>query len=254
MRTQRLLAFVLPLVGFCAACDPTAPLPGCVEGSYAATNELGELVCWRFAADRAAAVLPACRADEALTSDAQGVHCVKRLDVEDLEKTREAINQLRGVITQVKQAYSRRGLGPSSASTFVGVTSVTSRGRITSQDGLSGVPVAALLCAEQYGTGAHLCSVYELYRSAAMGALANQTVARSWLYFPAWNTVPTLRNADRDRGLGDTCGGYIVDTSSEGYRGVTVEWNQLSTGSPGFTFHSGDDARCVYSWPISCCR
>lgn len=252
---NRILGTLALFVAGCgdAAFDPHR-LPSCTWGQAVSFDESGAAVCVSLGAEGSQAPLPDCTQDEALVIDTLGVHCGLRSNLSGLSTILSSLNELDRLSSEIT-----RLLGPLSPAarlfgTFVGLTTLTTRGRVADGVGNFGVGAAASACAAEYGFGSQLCTPYALHRSASLGLFRDRSLPRAWVYFPAWNYVSRLINTDRERGLGDTCNGFIYDTSADGYRGVTMQWGMLSSGSPGFTFLSGDSARCYEFLPLACCR
>lgn len=251
MRTKIVFAFAL----FVSGCEHAAL--DCNDGESIGFSDDGTPVCQALGKDGDQVPLPACGREEALTVDAQGVHCAPRANVSlaaleaQLAELARWSGQLTHELAGLEPAFPKLGV-------FVGIPTApntATKGRITNAVEEAGVAAAAQVCMESYGPGSHLCSVYEFHRSVSLGLIDDRTnLPRSWLYFPAWNAIPTINAADKERGLGDTCAGFIAPNSSPGYRGTTVEWKVLSTGARGLSFKGGNDASCTTLLPITCCR
>lgn len=253
MRTTTQLAFAL-VAGCVGACDPAAALPDCAPGQVIGFASDGAAVCQSLGMDGALSPIPACTYDEALTVDADGVHCAPRTNATGLRDLELQVQELSNRVRQISNALDQLGSLANGSAVYVGSTMRTTRGRIFDDVGGLGIVAAASLCSQSFGQGSHLCTPYELHRSASLGLFANKQMARAWVYFPAWNYVPTLLGSDRERGLGDTCDGFLYDTAADGYRGVTASWGMLSSGSPGFSFTGGNDSACYNLFPLACCR
>lgn len=256
MRTNSLIAFAIFVSGAAGAagCGGVADLD-CAEGQAIGYGLDGAPVCQTLGRDGDPLLIPACTPDEALAVDDGHVYCAPRTNLSGLLTLRANVRSLTDAIAETNRVLDDLGPPINKLSTFVGSTLETGRARPPYTDPtLNGVTAAAVLCEVEFGPGAHLCTPYEMHRSASLGLLAGKTIRRSWIYFPGWNSQAPLLPIDRERGVGDTCNGFTVQTNSQGFRGTTVEWGALSTGSPGYTYHGGPDTSCASNYPYACCR
>lgn len=253
MRTKSLFAFAL----FVSSCDYSSPRFDCKDGESIGFSDDGTPVCQSLGKNGDQVPLPGCGQEEALTVDGQGVHCVPRANVpliplgEQLAELNAWTARLARDLSALAPPFPKFGVYVGTPTVFFGDT----RGRIVHASGDVGVAAAAKACVDSYGPGSHFCSVYEFHRSVSLGVINDTTsFPRSWIYFPAWNAIPTINAQDKERGLGDTCDGFIAGDSRYGYRGTTVEWKVLSTGLRGLSFKGGNDSNCTTLLPIVCCR
>jgi hypothetical protein len=128
-------------------------------------------------------------------------------------------------------------------------------GAITGNNGVTGVAGAADLCqtVQGCGTGAHMCTVYEMYEIAASNGLP-ATVSQSWVHMQSWshNSASQIPTAN---GLADNCSGWTYPTGDKGWYGTTVEWKNALTGQKALHFASGPGVvPCSARFPIACCR
>jgi hypothetical protein len=146
----------------------------------------------------------------------------------------------------------------SPAAKFCGVTTELTKGKFTVPNTTTvGVAAAAAKCAALAGcgTGARMCSVYDMYNSLAVGKLTqNDTVPKAWVYMAAWQnfaggaTEPTA-------GLNDNCGGYNYDTANQSWYGTAVKFEARASGEHILKFFTGNgNANCYETLPIACCK
>jgi hypothetical protein len=223
--------------------EPALDLPVCPDGDLLTTAPTGELLCVSPAME------PLCTKTQVLTSDEQGLRCTD-LNALDGPAFAERLAQLRFQVVDhslARDRYLGRG------ATFVGLSERTYYGRLMESGDDNGIAGGARLCGLQYGLGAHVCTVYEMYNSVAAGLInENTSIARGWLYFPAGNAQPSAYEIDA--GQADTCASFTNTLSSNGHRGVLLEWAPLPTGPRGFLYHGGNSARCANPFPLLCCR
>lgn len=127
-------------------------------------------------------------------------------------------------------------------------------GAIEGRNGVTGVAGAAHLCRSVAGCGdgAHMCTVYEMYESAAANALP-ATLSQSWVHMLSWQhnnplQVPTAN------GLADNCAGWTYALDDKFWYGTTVEWKKAPSGSMALHVASGPGVvPCSSRFPIACC-
>ncbi len=237
------------LVGclFAWACDGGKPLV-CTSNEVLTTDGNRQLTC--RPAPAGAITPPYC--ESILTSDGRQLSCTSRSASADKDADiRSAIAQvnidLNGIERQIREKT------PPAAASYVGVTTGTTSGRIQSGV-LQGLTAAAALCATQFGDGAHMCMLDELYQSVVNGTLGPaNTIPKSWVYMPNWR--PPLAGAEQpEQGVGDNCQGYTYPLGARRWVGVAAEWRPLPDGTPGFRWHSGSEGSCTMTLPIACCK
>lgn len=138
---------------------------------------------------------------------------------------------------------------------YVGNTTAVTNGAIQAAGTPKGLPSAAKLCSAQYGEGAHMCTMQELYDSVLSGALnENNTMAQAWVYFPSWNE-PVAAPALPESGQADNCAGYTYPTADLKWRGMTASWDTVAaTSSKSLMWMGGSQAACSAQKPIACCK
>lgn len=138
---------------------------------------------------------------------------------------------------------------------YVGNTTAVTNGRIQAAGTPTGLRSAAKLCSYQFGAGAHMCTMQELYDSVLSGALnENNTMAAAWIYFPSWNE-PTAGAALAGNGQADNCAGYTYPTADLKWQGMTASWDTIAaTSAKSLIWKGGSQASCNMSLPIACCK
>lgn len=235
---------------FCAAPDQVL-----------STDASGQLICKPL--PPGAAPLPDCKQySQALTADGTKVFCTNR-NVE-AQSTRDALDNLEQSEILIKEFQAKiRSLGsptgPTPRAVYCGQYSATTNqnGAITdSGSGATGILGAASLCRKVAGcsaTTAKMCTVYDLYHSAATGKLP-ATIAQSWVFMASWQhdnpgQVPAAS------GLADNCSGYTYALDDKLWYGTTGEWKLGPAGQKALHFASGPGVvPCSARYPIACCN
>ena len=240
---------VVLLVALAAACGGAPPtLPACGDGDGLTTDAEGQLRCQPLTS---ALQLPSCEgAADALTSDGTSLGCTGR--VEDYALITDALRGLSEILDRVDRAVD--GLKPPRAQArYVGATTMTTTGNMLRAGDDNSLVSAVKMCSAQYGAGAHMCTVYELYASVASGVLHTGSMApRAWLWFPGWNR-PVATAMDPELGVADTCGSHTYQSAALGWVGMTAEWGPLPSGTEGLVLRGGLQSSCRNNLPISCC-
>ncbi|MBL9005726.1 MAG: hypothetical protein JNJ46_15830 [Myxococcales bacterium] len=126
-----------------------------------------------------------------------------------------------------------------------------------SGNGVTGVAGAANLCAQVAGcgSGAHMCTVYEMYESVAAGHVtAAMNISQSWVHMSSWQHNGRAGQATPNNGLADNCGEWTYPTGDLQWFGTTVEWKAAQTGPKALHFASGPGVvGCAQRFPIACC-
>jgi len=233
-----------------ATCDqpPSANRVVCLPDQVLGTDASRQLLC--VPAPHGKVAPPSCAT--ALTSDGQQLLCTSRDESADKDQDASAaLLQLDGAIKDIRAQLPPTTPGP--AVSYVGLTMTPTAGRIISGP-IWGLTAAADQCASQFGTGAHMCVMDELYQSVVRGTLdARSLIAPAWVYMPNWNT-PAANPEEPLQGVADTCQDYTYPLGARNWRGMLVEWGLLPDGTPGFRWHGGTDAYCATTHPIACCK
>lgn len=223
------------------------------------SDKTGQLVCKRL--PPGAAALPDCKKySQALTSDGTDLFCTDRNN--EAQPTRDALDALEQSEILIREYQIKiNSLGgpvsPAPRAIYCGQYSASpnSNGAI-SDAGLTGVAAAASLCRKAPGCSsskAKMCTVYDLYYSAATGKLP-ATVLQSWVFMASWQhnnpaQVPT------GQGLADSCSGYTYGQDDKLWYGTTVEWKDAPSGHKALHFASGPGiVTCDRRFPIACCN
>ena len=230
----------------------TLTLKQCAAGQVLSTDSSGQFVCRDL--PKGAVSLPVCDKDTgAVTSDGKALSCTDR-NVADsnVASATTRLNTIRDKIADLSNRTTVvQGKG-GGAAVFIGTTTNTYKGAIGDANGNIGVAAAANNCVAQFGAGAHMCSVYEIYNSVASGKLTVQTtVAESWVYMAAWRQVSGA--TDPSDGLNENCAGFTYPTGDKKWYGTTFQWGQVTfTGrfAPKFV----GDVACSDLKPIACCK
>jgi len=269
LTTFRLLAsLVAPMMFGCGSEGSSGTdlvtVPQCDDANKVlSTDSTGQLICKDLPAG--AAALPNChKYSEALTSDGSKTLCTARNN--ESATSTMALNNLESSEKLINDYTTRLGKltpGPGARSTYCGQTAGTN-GAITSGN-LTGIAAAAALCSQVQACGStgHMCTVYDMYYSAATGVInSNMTISKSWVYMAAWQNSATAVK-EPTAGLADNCGSYTYPTADKAWDGTAVRWEPTDTGKYGLKFYTGNGpndtsatqgAQCNYTFPIACCK
>lgn len=81
------------------------------------------------------------------------------------------------------------------------------------------------LCKTTARPKAHICTVYGIYASVAAGKnMSTLAGVNAWVYNSSWNKV-ALITVDADRGIAETCGGFVYSSSDTAWQGTTASYN-----------------------------
>lgn len=231
-------------------------LPDCSDGQLIAVAANGDLSCTQPITNNFSP--PSCPAGtHALNAYDGKVECMPKGNGMTGSDLRTTIDRVVSDTTKLENSITTlKGSGGGNAR-FCGLTSPTN-GAIKG-NGITGVEAAAFLCksAEGCGTGAHMCTVYEMFESASSGTIGqNSTIARAWVYMAAWqHSAKGAAQDDQYGGLADNCGGYTYPTGDKQWWGTGVEWKAASTGAKALHFYSGPGVMsCAAVQPIACCQ
>lgn len=236
-------------------------LPICKPAEYL-TYSQGGLICAAIP-DDSGPPLPDCnKSDQLLTyTEVNGIGtfgCVDKgtesLDPDDIaliNQTKSRLLSFRPTVDALKpfmQARSARYCGQYSAAQ-------NPNGAMTGKNGVTGVAGAASLCASvsACGTGARMCSVYDLYNSVVLGAMP-LSLPQSWVHMSAWQHDNPAQ-VPAGNGLADNCSGWTYGQDDKLWYGTTVEWKRVQTGQLALHFASGPGVvPCSARFPIACCK
>jgi hypothetical protein len=194
-----------------------------------------------------------------LACTTKGMPSLSSSDITTIDNMETTITMLGTELTQIQNTP------PGSASVYVGASTnpYTGAQGTGSGDGPSpGIAGAASICSQQYGTGAHVCTVYDMYFSAAtIGQNPNnklsattQITTQQWVYSANWQ--PPIAGAQQpDAGLADNCGGFTYPTGDRVWKGTQFVWETIAeTSQIGLKFFGGTSAACSSTAPYACCK
>jgi hypothetical protein len=242
----------------------TTALPKCGPNEYLSYQANG-LVCRSF--ETGSVKVPDCSsAGQLLTYKSGGEFadfaCVDKGSLSLSMGDITTINNLTQLSVQINNNITNiQANPPAAAAVFVGTTTAATTGRMSS-GGQVGIAAGAALCDAQY-KGARMCSVYDMFRSAATGVITQATTlpaTGAWVYMEAWQIRPGFTNVapqEPTAGLWENCAGYIYGTGDRGWTGTLVrfETTTLNTTDKVLKFFSGSaDAACSLNRPIACCK
>ena len=236
-------------------------LPLCKPAEYL-TYSQGSLICAEIP-DESGPPLPDCnKNDQLLTySEVNGIGsfgCVDKgtesLDPADIA----AINQTYGRLIGFRSTVD--ALKPGAMNTparYCGqyIAAQNPSGAMTGNNGVTGIAGAASLCAtvSACGSGARMCTVYDLYNSVVFGALP-LVLSQSWVHMSAWQHDNPAQ-VPAGNGLADSCSGWTYGLDDKLWYGTTVEWKNTPTGLKALHFASGPGVvSCAARFPIACCK
>jgi hypothetical protein len=103
------------------------------------------------------------------------------------------------------------------------------------------------LCKSTARPKAHICTVYEIYASVAAGKnMSTLAGVNAWVYNSSWNKV-AVNPADADRGIAESCGGFVYSSNDTAWQGTMVSYN--ATG-PVLSFRN---TLCNSGLKVACC-
>lgn len=225
------------------------------------TDGSGQLICKDL--PPGAEALPDCKKySQALTSDGKKMFCTNRN--KEAQTTRDALDNLEQSEILIKEYATKINslgtpLGPAPRAVYCGqfVGSPNPNGGLYDPaTGVTGIRGAAELCRRVTGcsaTTAKMCTVYDLYHSAALNKLP-ATVTQSWVFMASWQhndpaQVPTAS------GLADNCASFTYPLDDKRWYGTTVEWKDAPSGHKALHFASGPGVvACSSRFPVACCN
>jgi hypothetical protein len=245
-------------------------VPTCTAGQVLGSMN-GALVC---VTPVSGPTVPTCAAGDVLVSNGSGgLACSGTLtaSVTTLQSTvtalQSTVSTLQTSVTTLQTSVTSlqtrvttlESAGSGIHNRYLGLTTVTTTGTISSAGSDVGIKSAAAICAAQYGAGTHMCTREEIYESVAAGSsafTALTTVAAGWVWAPAWNEpVGAVSIATPGTGTGDNCASYTYNTADTNQRGATMEWKPWAVGRPAaILINGGALAACNAARPIHCCK
>jgi hypothetical protein len=236
-------------------------IPDCTSqpGSVLSTDSAGQLICKDLPAG--AVSLPNCKVDsEALTSDGKTVFCTNRNnETSESRMALENISKSETLVTDYGTRIMALGTGPGAKALYVGNTTATTPGRIDAGGTDIGIAGAVKLCTNQYGAGARMCTVYDIYQSIVAGKIISGTdIAKSWVYMEAWKNPAGATGATKEptAGLNENCAGYTYKTGDQSWVGTAFVYAKVTyNNNYAPKFYSGSaDAACSSVLPVACCK
>lgn len=231
-------------------------LPSCADSEFLVFNKAqGGFVCKGLSGG--SAMVPDCTGqllNSAGTVELPKLGCTAKGSATVSAGTLTKITTLEDNLTKVGTIVTTIETSPpSAASYYAGATANTYKGAIMDAAGNIGVAAAAANCAVEFGAGAHMCSVYELYHSVAQGRIKNtDVVPQGWAYMASWST-PVAGPDEPSNGLNDNCAGYTYPTGDKKWTGTSFSWAQVAfTGrfAPKFIANT----KCSDLRKILCCK
>jgi hypothetical protein len=134
---------------------------------------------------------------------------------------------------------------------FVGLSANSSIGQMAVAGNDVGMASAGALCKTVAMPKAHVCSVYEIYASAAAGKdMTALTNIQAWVYNASWNS-PIANPAEPDRGVAETCGGLLYRSAHLKWQGTVATYGAMPAGGNGLKFQS---VSCTSNIRAACCN
>lgn len=165
------------------------------------------------------------------------------------------INNLDTIITQIGTTLNNIKMNPrASAAVYVGSTTATTKGRINDMQGNIGPYGATKACEGQFGAGARMCTVYDMFVSQATGKITSNTaVPKSWVYQASWNE-PVAGPSNPGEGVSENCASYIYETADQRWQGTAVTWATTALNGTDKALQFASNTPCNNSLPIACCK
>jgi len=237
------------------------------NGQVLTTDSSGQFQC--VSLPPGVVSIPKCDPNfDALTTDGSTLSCDSRNN--ETSQTSAAITQLKDVEQKVIDygtTITMLGSGGMGAKAFFqGETAATTLYNGTfAANGATGMRNAAAICAAQFGTGAHMCTVYEMYQSVvyAGGPAGDKfnpaaNLPQAWVYMEGQNSYSpftTTTKNEPNAGLTDNCASGQYGTADQGWKGTVVSWEALQYNNQmALKFTSGAGVPCSATFPIACCK
>jgi hypothetical protein len=223
--------------------QPVVPTPPACGASQVLTSMGGALACVNTLA------VPTCTSGQVLTGNGTSLSCVTPVSFPTCTS---------GQFLSFNGTALSCGGVPPARPTYLGNTTTTSNGRITRTGTPVGIESANGLCSDQYGAGAHMCTIDEMVGAYGTGGItATTTTARAWVL--NFTTVDTTSFATSNYGYSLNCASYTYGTGDHPWGGTSGEWSiNSATGLRSFQFRwgvsSGNGTPCNVTLPTACCR
>lgn len=257
------LAFLLvPVLASCGNNDGTGggtlpaglTLPECTDGQLLGASADGKtLVCVNAPIAKLDIPAPCDATTGALNSDGKALGCVTKASGNLDSMFTSQIDMYTKQVSDLSNTVTVLQGGGGATPVFVGTTKATTNAMVTDANGNVGVAAAANVCAAEFGAGAKMCTIYDMYNSVVRGKITPQmTVAKSWVYAANWK-VPTAGATEALNGLSDNCAGFTYKTADQKWTGTSFLWEPVAYNgkfAPKFVSNTA----CGTVQPIACCR
>jgi hypothetical protein len=235
-------------------------LPDCQDGSLLGLDGNNNLTCVSAPAG-SLNTQPCTPQTQAInSSDGMTIQCVNKgtgtTDTSTEARIQQDQTNLNNLQNQITAASSS-----GNKSFYQGLTTNSYNGQQVMTGGTvnnPGIASAAAICAAQYGTGAHMCTVMEIYDSVALAGQnstdkfdpTQASAAPGWVYMVGWN-APVAGPQQPTAGLADNCGSATYPTADRKWQGMQFVWQKVNTGFYAPTFNN---AACNAESQIACCK
>lgn len=189
----------------------------------------------------------------------KGTESLNSSDVTLINNTYNKLVTLNTTLTEVEMAGGMKASAAKYCGQYVAPAGqMNQNGQITG-NGVTGIAGAAFLCSQvaTCGTGARMCTVYDMYNSVVHGAITQAaTVTEAWVHMSAWAHNRTS-GANPGQGLNENCGDWTYPTGHNEWFGTTVQWKDNgNSATRSLHFKSGPNAgvTCGSRFPIACCK
>jgi len=227
--------------------------PDCTDGQLIAVGADRTLSCTSAPVGKLNPT--ACQAGtQAMTAKAGGVlDCVNKGMGGNDQTLRTRIDTATMKVNNLKTNVDVLSAGGGGKAVYVGTTAAGTKGRITDGAGLFGIGAASKKCEAEFGAGAHMCTVFELFDSVSTNVIKQATVVpASWVYMEGWNT-PVANPSNPGEGLNENCASYNYDTADQKWQGMQFTWATTALNNVDKALHFKNVA-CNATLPISCCK
>ena len=237
-----------------AALKVTGKLPVCKTGEFL-TYQGGSLVC-AFPPGNGISGLTKCEGQlltntgaggefKTLSCTAKGGASISNSDITRVTTLKTNVDALSTTVNNLTAASPSRGY-------FVGLSANATIGQINVAGNDVGMASAGALCKTAAMPKAHVCSVYEIYASAAAGKdLTAITNIQAWVFNSSWNR-PLAGPAEPDRGTSESCNDLTYTSAHLKWQGTVVTYGALGgTLGNGLQFRT---VSCTNSLRAACCN
>jgi hypothetical protein len=233
-------------------------LPDCSDGQLISVGADRTLSCAPAPSGKLSP--PSCQDGvQALTSENSTLKCVNKGSGATDATIKARIDKLTKDTADLTSTITVLSSGGGAKSVYVGSTTATTPGRIDAGGTDIGIAGAVKLCTNQYGAGAHMCTIMEIYDSVQTGKIVSGTdIAKSWVYQEGWNNPAGAAGATKEptAGLNENCAGYTYKTGDQNWVGTAFAFAKVTyNNNYAPKFYSGSaDAACSAVLPVACCK